>query len=76
MSDIFLSSLSEDRERVRPLATALEKQGFSVWWEDSTVPGESLEKKLSEARSVVVVWRRISVFLGDMLSLAINGGTP
>ncbi len=37
MSDIFLSYASEDRERVRPLAEALSRQGWAVWW-DRIIP--------------------------------------
>ena len=37
MGDIFISYAREDRNRIKPLAEALEKQGWSVFW-DRTIP--------------------------------------
>jgi hypothetical protein len=37
MSDIFISYSSEDRDRVLPLVNALEKTGWSVFW-DRDIP--------------------------------------
>jgi len=37
MSDIFLSYASEDRDRVEPLAKALEDKGWPAWW-DRRIP--------------------------------------
>jgi len=51
MSDIFLSYASEDRERVRPLAEALSRQGWDVWWDRDIPPGQTWRNSsLSEAR--------------------------
>ncbi|MDH3672109.1 MAG: TIR domain-containing protein [Gammaproteobacteria bacterium] len=33
MSDIFISYASEDRERAKALAAALQAQDWSVWWD-------------------------------------------
>lgn len=65
MADIFISYASEDRPRVKPLADALGRQGWSVWW-DRTIPAgrtfsEVIDEELRAARSVVVVWTRTSV---------------
>ncbi len=65
MNDIFISYASEDRDRVEPLATALEKVGWSVFWDRDILPGENymeiIENELKSARCVIVVWSRNSV---------------
>jgi hypothetical protein len=33
MSDIFISYKREEQYKARQLAIALEKQGWSVWWD-------------------------------------------
>ena len=77
MSDIFLSYASEDRERVRPLAEALDRQGWEVWW-DRIIPAgktfdEVIDEQLAAARSVVVVWTSISVKKNWVLEEAEDG---
>ena len=65
MSDIFISYASEDREWVGGLASALEGQGWSVWWDRRIPTGRSfdevIEEALVEARAVIVVWTAISI---------------
>lgn len=60
MADIFLSYARADLESVRPLATLLEQQGWTVFWDRILKPGERwrdvLERELSAAGCVVVVW--------------------
>ena len=65
MADIFISYAKKDREKVEPIANALTKQGWSVFW-DRTIPGgktwdEVIEEELDAARCVVVVWSKISI---------------
>jgi len=65
MTDIFISYSSEDRKRVQSLAHALEKKGWSVWWDRRIPAGKSFDEVIHEAlkaaRSVVVVWTKTSV---------------
>src|SRR5262245_37696245 len=65
MSDIFVSYASADRERILPLVDALEKTGWSVFW-DRTIPAgktwrQFIGSEIKVCRSVVVVWTENSV---------------
>ncbi len=64
MADVFISYASEDRNRVRPLAEALQERGFNVWWDRSLAAGQDytaiIEKELKVAKAVVVVWTQSS----------------
>ena len=65
MSDIFLSYAQADLPRVPPLVRALERHGWSVWWDRTILPGRAfdhvIEEALEGARCVVVVWSSTSV---------------
>ena len=65
MADIFLSYSSKDKDRVRPLVLALEREGWSVWWDRKMPAGETfdhmIERELSLSKCVVVVWSSDSV---------------
>jgi TolB-like protein len=65
MADVFLSYSREDQSTARKFADALQRQGFSVWWDQALRSGETYdrvtEKALEEARAVVVLWSRASV---------------
>ncbi len=65
MADIFLSYNEKDRPRVRQLAQALERAGWSVWW-DRRVPAgltwrSLLEQELQNMRCMLVLWSNNSV---------------
>lgn len=40
MSDIFLSYSRDDRDAVEPLAEALAREGYSVWWDRNLTGGQ------------------------------------
>lgn len=65
MADIFISYASEDEERANKLASALEAQGWSVWWDRKIIAGKSFDKviehELEIAKSVVVLWSHNSI---------------
>jgi TolB-like protein len=65
LPDIFLSYSRDDPAIARRFAEGLEREGFSVWWDATLIPGEAfdqvIEKALSEAKAVVVLWSRNSV---------------
>lgn len=65
MADLFISYARADRSRVAPLVTALEAEGFSVWWDPEIIPGQEFDRliadELDKAWAVVVVWTPTSV---------------
>lgn len=81
MSDVFISYASEDRDRVRPLAEALQKRGFNIWWDRSLAAGQDyaqiIERELRGAKAVIVVWTRgsaASTFVRDEAGRARDEG--
>ncbi len=79
MSDIFISYKREEQDKARQLALALEKQGWSVWWDPKLRAGEYfddvIEKALNEARCVIVMWSKQSVqsrYVKDEASYALD----
>src|SRR4030095_13349753 len=65
MSDILLSYARVDSDKARQFEAALERCGWSVFWDRELVPGEgyrrAIERELKEARCVIVLWSRTSV---------------
>lgn len=65
MSDIFLSYKSEDQAKAQIIAEALERNGYSVWWDRVIPPGrtfdEVIEEELDAAKCVVALWSKESV---------------
>ena len=83
MADVFVSYKAEDRHRVRPLVTALEKDGFSIWWDAHLGAGQEwrdrIASELDAAKSVVVAWSEGSVgplgrFVRDEAGRALRRG--
>ena len=65
MSDIFISYKREEQPIARKLADALEREGWTVWWDPKLRAGEHfddvIEKALNEAKCVIVMWSKLSV---------------
>ncbi|MEM7662186.1 MAG: SUMF1/EgtB/PvdO family nonheme iron enzyme [Pseudomonadota bacterium] len=65
MADVFISYKREDKPKVENVAIALQEVGFSVWWDDRIRPeGEwdaQIEREISDAKAVVVMWTPRSV---------------
>ncbi|HVY85557.1 MAG TPA: toll/interleukin-1 receptor domain-containing protein [Caulobacterales bacterium] len=65
MADVFISYASDDRDRVRPLAEALQRRGLKVWWDRALAAGQDyaavIERELAAAKAVVVVWTAGSI---------------
>jgi len=65
VSDIFISYASQDRERILPIVQALEKSGWSVFWDRTIPPGKTwrqfIGSEIESARCIVVVWTADSI---------------
>lgn len=64
MADIFLSYAREDYNRAKSLAAALEKQGWSVFWDSNLLAGQNfhdeIEKEIKNASCMIVAWSETS----------------
>jgi hypothetical protein len=62
---IFVSYKSEDRQRARILAQALERRGWPVWWDRDIQAGQAFRRviaqALDEAACTVVLWTELSI---------------
>jgi tetratricopeptide (TPR) repeat protein len=65
MNDIFISYKREEQPTARKLADALEREGWTVWWDPKLRAGEHfdevIEEALNEAQCVIVLWSERSV---------------
>jgi hypothetical protein len=65
LGDIFISYKREEQPEARKLANALEREGWSVWWDPKLRAGEHfddvIEKALRESKCVIVMWSELSV---------------
>jgi hypothetical protein len=74
---LFISYARVDREPVERLAKALTAAGFSVWWDAALEGGHhfaaEIERELTAADAVVVVWSEASVISNWVLDEAMYG---
>lgn len=65
MANVFISYKKEDLQIAERVVTALRDQGFSVWWDDGITPKTAwdaeIEREISDATTVVVLWTPRSV---------------
>lgn len=65
MADVFISYNSTDRPLVRLVATFLEGEGYSVWWDSELISGDDFQLRildeLTKSRAVIVIWTPTSV---------------
>lgn len=65
MADVFISYAKTARSETEGLATYLEGEGYSVWWDAALVSGDSFRsvilKELDAAKAVIVIWTPASV---------------
>jgi len=80
VAQIFLSYAREDQPQARLLANALERRGWSVWWDRHIPHGQDFraytQRELDSAACVVVLWSTASVdsqFVRDEASEGLNG---
>lgn len=64
-ADVFISYKAEDRSRLQPLVAALEREGFTVWWDAHICGGinwrQDIQEHLDAAKCVIVAWSKRSV---------------
>jgi len=65
MADVFVSYASEDRDRVIPLVEAVQRRGWSAWWDRNIDAGTAfdreIERAIDDAKCVIVVWSKHSI---------------
>jgi len=65
MTDIFISYKREEQHVAKRLANALEREGWSVWWDPKLRAGERfddvIEQAMKASRCVIVLWSKHSV---------------
>jgi tetratricopeptide (TPR) repeat protein len=83
MADVFVSYKAEDRRRISALVDALERDGFSVWWDAHVGAGQDWRDRiaceLDAAKCVIVAWSQGSVgpagrFVRDEAGRALHRG--
>lgn len=74
---LFFSYASEDRNRIRPVADALQQAGFNIWWDRAIPAGvrfnELIAEKLDASAAVLVFWSEASVRSSWVLTEAEEG---
>ncbi|NNE39281.1 MAG: TIR domain-containing protein [Marinicaulis sp.] len=76
MADIFLSYARPDREKIAAISSALEGEGYTVWWDKALEGGSrfalKIEAELVDASAVIVAWSQYSkdsVWVADEASI-------
>lgn len=65
MAGVFVSYAHEDRGAAERIVTALQREGFSVWWDHEIPPGRSWDEvigaRIAAADVVIALWSARSV---------------
>lgn len=65
MAQVFLSYARDDVGRAKSLAVAIERAGYSVWWDRELVGGAEYSREIDDALKaadvVIVLWSKVSV---------------
>lgn len=65
MADVFLSYAREDRATAQLIASQLEAEGLSVWWDRSMEYGglfsDRISREIGDAKAIIVLWSASSV---------------
>jgi TolB-like protein/Tfp pilus assembly protein PilF len=65
LTDVFLSYGHDDAATARRFAEALEREGFTVWWDAALRSGDAfdaaIEAALKRAKAIIVLWSKSSV---------------
>jgi hypothetical protein len=65
MAQVFLSYARDDVARAKALAVAIERAGYSVWWDRELVGGAEYSREIDDALKaadvVIVLWSKVSV---------------
>jgi len=76
-SRVFLSYARVDRQQVSVVATALEAEGFNIWWDPLIEGGAAFSKAISAAleasAAVIVFWSKSSIDSDWVLDEAMHG---
>lgn len=81
MADVFISYARADRTGIEKLASALEAEGYSIWWDRHIAGGaefsKDIEHELAAANAVIVAWSSQSIesrWVKDEAGLAAEAG--
>lgn len=79
MTDIFISYKREEQPLAKKLAHALQRKGWTVWWDPELRAGEhfddAIERALNDSKCVIVMWSKLSVksrFVKDEATYALD----
>jgi formylglycine-generating enzyme required for sulfatase activity len=65
MTDVFVSYKHEDRDYASAIVNMLEREGFSVWWDERITPrtewDTAIDRAIESAACVLVLWSERSV---------------
>lgn len=78
MSDVFVSYKKQDRLAAELIASALAREGWSVWWDRELYGGAAFAQVIAEqldgARAVVVLWSHLSISSNWVIDEASRAG--